>query len=400
MPFTFERTAQDRDAPRSACVLIVSSGGLEHNGGIGRQMGYFLGARAPDSAGIAYRVVDSRGPWFLGASPAHTVLAALYLGRAMLQLAWARLAAAPCLAHVNIAGRGSTVRKVILLGFARRFGLRYLLHVHDYDYAQDYCRRGPLMQRLIARMFRAADRVVVLGNRDRLRLSTLLDLPPDRLVVLPNAVPDPRPAAAGAREPGESGEPCQLLFLGDLSLRKGVPELLHALASPLLASRRWQATLAGGGDVAAFRDLAQSLGLLDRVRFPGWVDAAAVAALAAAADILVLPSHAEGLAMAVLEGLAHGLTVITTPVGAHPEVIEPETSGLFVPPGDVDALAQALARAIDDPALRRRLGQAARRRFLEAFEVRGYAQRLGALHADLLARITPVRPARVRLSLR
>jgi glycosyltransferase involved in cell wall biosynthesis len=68
--------------------------------------------------------------------------------------------------------------------------------------------------------------------------------------------------------------------------------------------------------------------------------------------------------MSVLEGLSHGLTVITTPVGAHLEVIEPEVSGLFVTPGDVTALADALVRVIDDESLRRPLAKGARDRFV------------------------------------
>jgi glycosyltransferase involved in cell wall biosynthesis len=157
------------------------------------------------------------------------------------------------------------------------------------------------------------------------------------------------------------------------------------LASPALRSRPWRATLAGGGPVDAFRALAATLGLAERVDFPGWIDQPAASALCGGADILVLPSHAEGLAMAVLEGLSHGLAVIATPVGAHGEVIEPEVSGLLVPPGDVGALAGALARVIDDDVLRDRLRAGARRRFLEKFDVRAYADRLGRLHAGLLA---------------
>jgi len=110
-----------------------------------------------------------------------------------------------------------------------------------------------------------------------------------------------------------------------------------------------------------------------------------VDAACAEADILVLPSHAEGLAMSVLEGLAHGLAVVTTPVGAHAEVIEPEMSGLLVPPGDVAALTEGLARVIEDRDLRARLQHGARRRFLEKFEVTAYAARLSALHVALLA---------------
>jgi glycosyltransferase involved in cell wall biosynthesis len=148
--------------------------------------------------------------------------------------------------------------------------------------------------------------------------------------------------------------------------------------------RRWRATLAGGGPIDEFRKLADDLGILDRLCFPGWLDQVGVRTLCADADVLVLPSHAEGLAMSVLEGLSHGLAVITTPVGAHPEVIEPDVSGILVPPGDVVALADALVSVIEDGTLRHRLARGARDRFLEAFDVRRYAARLEQLHAGLL----------------
>lgn len=88
--------------------------------------------------------------------------------------------------------------------------------------------------------------------------------------------------------------------------------------------------------------------------------------------------------MSILEGMSHGLAVIATPVGAHSEVIEPEKSGLFVPPGDVPALAGALARVIDDESLRERLGRGGRERFLAEFDVRLYAAQLTNLHGRLL----------------
>jgi len=367
---------------RAGNVLVVSPGGLEHGGGIGRQMGYFLRARKGREESVVYRVVDSRGPWFLGSSPLYTFCSGLYLARAMTRLLWARVSAAPCVAHINITGRGSTVRKIILATFARTIGLRYLLHVHDYDYAEEYRRRSGFMQILIQGVFRGAAKVVVLGTRDQRLLSSLLELPPGSVTVLHNAVPDPEPDFNKARPPGT---PCQLLFLGHLSARKGVPELLRALASPSLASLQWRATLAGDGALDEFRELAASLGISERVDFPGWVDEASVKALNAKADILVLPSHAEGLAMAVLEGLSYGLVVVTTPVGAHTEVIEPDVSGILVPPGDVAALADALARVIDDGDARERLGRGARRRFLEKFDVRGYSDRLSQLHIELLS---------------
>jgi glycosyltransferase involved in cell wall biosynthesis len=362
-------------------VFLVTPGGVEHGGGIGRQMGYFLRAHCAGQEGLRYRVVDSRGPWFIGASPLCSCGAVIYLGRAMFALLLARCSSRPCLLHVNITGRGSSIRKIILLTVARALGLRYVLHLHDYDYADYYRGRSAFLKRLIAMAFLRAATVVVLGRRDHEAISQLFELPRDRIIVLHNAVPDPVPDLARARKPGK---PCSLLFLGYLSARKGAPELLRALARLPMTTRRWRATFAGGGPIDEFRKLADDLGILDRVCFPGWLDESHVRALCADADVLVLPSHAEGLAMSVLEGLSHGLAVITTPVGAHAEVIEPEVSGLFVAPGDVPALAHALARVVDDESLRKRLGKGARERFLAEFDVRGYASRLTDLHARLL----------------
>ena len=71
----------------------------------------------------------------------------------------------------------------------------------------------------------------------------------------------------------------------------------------------------------------------------------------------MLPSFSEDLPMSVIEALAHGAAVVCTPVGALPELIEHERTGLIVEPGDVEGLASALGRLIGDPELRQRLGE-------------------------------------------
>ena len=160
-----KRDDANNDGLQTGTVLIVTPGGLENGGGIGRQMGYFLRAYQASEQRLRYRVVDSRGPWYLGSSPLHVVGAVIYFGSAMLTLFRARLSS-PCVAHVNITGRGSTIRKVILLTIARAIGLRYVLHLHDYDYAKYYRSQGTVLKSLIATMFRRAAAVVVLGRRD------------------------------------------------------------------------------------------------------------------------------------------------------------------------------------------------------------------------------------------
>ena len=115
---------------------------------------------------------------------------------------------------------------------------------------------------------------------------------------------------------------------------------------------------------------------------PGWVDSVRVEALLRAANILVLPSFAENLPMSVIEALAHGAAVVCTPVGALPDIIEHEKTGLIVKPGDVEGLASALGRLIDDQDLRRRLGENAKALHRAQLDIEVCAERLIAIWSD------------------
>ena len=87
--------------------------------------------------------------------------------------------------------------------------------------------------------------------------------------------------------------------------------------------------------------------------------------------------------MALLEGLASGLSVIATPVGAHSEVVTDGKTGLLVPPGDSAALAAALARLVNDSDFRRGLGERGRQLFLSRYSISAYITALDALYAGL-----------------
>ena len=112
------------------------------------------------------------------------------------------------------------------------------------------------------------------------------------------------------------------------------------------------------------------------MRFTGWLDQAGCRQELVQAHVLVQPSMFEGLPMSVLEAMANGLTIVATPVGSVGDAIADEETGLLVPPGDRAALAEALARVIDDADLRRRLGQGARRRFEHQFDIAVYRERI------------------------
>ena len=208
---------------------------------------------------------------------------------------------------------------------------------------------------------------------------------PRRIRVVYNGV-DPSPADAnGLREELRIPDDAPLVVeVGRLADVKGQRELLEAVAD--LPSAR--AVFVGddlerGGEYA--RELerhAAELGVSDRVVFAGQRDDAA--RVLAAADVLALPSWTEGLPLVVLEAMAQGRPVVATPVGGTPELVADGETGLLVPPRDPRALADALTRILRDPELRRRMGEAGRRRVEERFSAARMAQEVLAIYDEVV----------------
>lgn len=112
---------------------------------------------------------------------------------------------------------------------------------------------------------------------------------------------------------------------------------------------------------------ARELNLNGSWEFAGSYDGAVgCSAFMRTLDVFVLPSFAEGTSKSIIEAMAHGLPIITTSVGGSPDLLTSET-GILVPPGDSAALAEAMQRLASDPALRKRMGHAARERYLKLF---------------------------------
>jgi glycosyltransferase involved in cell wall biosynthesis len=121
-----------------------------------------------------------------------------------------------------------------------------------------------------------------------------------------------------------------------------------------------QLECAGDGDLEAVADYAGRGGVRSRVNLRGWIDPTARSELLARATVFVLPSHAEGLPVSLLEAMGAGCAVIASDVGGIPDVIVNGVNGLLVPAGDVAALTAALECVLRDGALAVRLGAQAR----------------------------------------
>ena len=111
------------------------------------------------------------------------------------------------------------------------------------------------------------------------------------------------------------------------------------------------------------------LGLSDSAHFPGVVRGREKARLFEAADVYLLPSFGEGQPVSIIEAMAYALPVISTRVGAVPDTVADEETGILVSPGDGDGLAVAMTRLVDDPDLRVAMGKAGRARYVGLFSL-------------------------------
>jgi glycosyltransferase involved in cell wall biosynthesis len=180
--------------------------------------------------------------------------------------------------------------------------------------------------------------------------------------------------------------------VGNLIERKGHAVLLHALAA--IGGRGthvpWRLAIAGEGvERPRLEALTREYGLTDRVRLLGARND--IPDLQAGADVFVMPSLWEGLPLAVLEAMVAGKPIVASRTSGIPEAIEDGRQGVLVPPGDVQALADALWRLMNEPELRASLGRAALERARSRFTIAAMVDQYERLYRQYLAQSQPWR---------
>lgn len=279
--------------------------------------------------------------------------------------------------HVHMASRASFWRKLlfILPGFA--LGVPVIVHLHGAEFRQFYAEESPgLVRRLIRYVFEKAARVIVLSEGWKAWVSCAF--PQARVVSIYNPVVLPELTAFKARESST------LLFLGRVGARKGALDLIEAIARIREPFPSVRLCMGGDGDIEGARRRTVALGLAGQVELPGWVRGAAKEALLDKAAVYVLPSYHEGLPMSVLEAMAAGLPIVSTPVGGIPEAVSDGVEGFLVEPGDIDRLSECLVRLLGDADLRRRMGGAAREKVENRFSTDVVVPQFEALYAEML----------------
>ncbi|TQN43125.1 glycosyltransferase involved in cell wall biosynthesis [Blastococcus colisei] len=224
-----------------------------------------------------------------------------------------------------------------------------------------------------------ADAVIVLTQRTAAALrSDGVDA--DRIHTIPSGFEPSLFTAAENDTRPPSARP-RIGYVGRLAPQKRADLLVRAFGR---MRRRAELVIVGDGpDRRRVAHLIRESPAADRITMTGFVEHSAVPGVLSSLDVLVLPSAYEEMGSVLVEAMAAGLPVVASDVGGIPEVVRHGETGLLVPPGDVDCLAETLDRLVADPQLRARLSAGARAR-ARAYAWPALAARVTGVYAAVM----------------
>jgi glycosyltransferase involved in cell wall biosynthesis len=221
-------------------------------------------------------------------------------------------------------------------------------------------------------MARKADHVVVLSNAVRNFMMSVDGIKGDKVEVIYQGfdfekLTATEQARKRVRDEFELGSKFVIGCIGQLFETKGQDHLLRAMGTVADRIPEAHLLLVGGGDRKPFEDLANELGLQDRVTFAGYRKD--VPACIGAMDMVVHPSLSEAFCQVLIEAMAAGKPLVSTDVGGAPEVVMQDETGLLVPPADSNAIAHAILDLYEAPSRRERLALAGQASVRQRFPV-------------------------------
>lgn len=279
--------------------------------------------------------------------------------------------------HIHSASGSSFYRKARFIKIAKALNRKVVLHMHSSVFMSFYD-KSPNKE-YIKEVLLKADQLVVLSESWKNNYHQIC-VPEDKIVIINNPVSEP------THKEVSRDKPVRMLFLGDLRERKGVWDILKALKVHKEEFRGvLEFRIGGNKREAELKQFIADNGLSDFVRFEGWVTGEKKWQLLNWANLMILPSHDEGLPITLLEAMSYSCALISTPVGGIPEILASGVNGIMVTPGNVEEIASAITYYISHPEKLQEHGSQSRK-MVEPFLPSTSITQLKTLYQELLSR--------------
>lgn len=288
----------------------------------------------------------------------------------------------PSFVHINTASYRNFFWNSIFLLISKLFWKKTILHIHGGGFVSFYKNCNLLEKFLIRKIFNITDSVVVLSQSWKKFFSSLVSH--HKITIIPNGVNlmDFNQKTTIEDEFQFPKTSIIVSFLGTLSRDKGVNDILKAI--PLVIKNQKNCVFVFAGRIEQdIYNPSKIMDIKDHVFFLGEIFGVKKIKLLLATDIFLLPSYVEGLPIVLLEAMAASLPIISTPVGAIPELVMEGINGFLIDPGDYNALAERILTLAEDKNLREKMGLNNHKKVMQEYDFRIISKKLAKLYDQL-----------------
>ena len=253
--------------------------------------------------------------------------------------------------HVHSASHLDFFRHAVFVILAKCFHKKVLLHMHGGDFERFY-HHHPKLASYVCHKANAL--IAVSSYFEQLFRSLHLSA---HIYLLHNAINPPHTTPV-KKDEEERHPKFRLLYIGSINENKGCFDVIKCIGSHKEElGGKIVYHLAGNDETGKFSAVIRQYGLESCVILHGWVDKEKKIDLLQNADCYIQPSYFESFGLSILEAMAHGLPVITSPTGGIPDLVDDGITGLYVAPGDTDGIFSSIKTLMNAPETRRKMGE-------------------------------------------
>ncbi len=280
--------------------------------------------------------------------------------------------------HIHTAAHNSFFRKSLFVRLAKKYNKKVIMHIHASQF-KDFYKVSDKKQQIV-NILNTCDKIIVLSQSWK-DFFIGIDVDSSRLEVLNNIVSPPEKIKVRK----DVQIPLRFLFLGEIGDRKGIFDLLEAIAlNRDEFSQKIHLEVGGNGEVERFKKAVKSKNLEEFITFLGWTSGEAKHEALLSADVYILPSHNEGLPISILEAMSYGLPVISTNVGGIPEVVRVDYNGYIIQAGNKEQIIKAISIFVNNIDLVRTLGRNSLK-IVESYYPPSVFRTLNGIYSELLS---------------
>jgi len=283
--------------------------------------------------------------------------------------------------HIHMSSHMSFFRKWAIFKWAKFMKIKTIVHIHGSNFEEFYNNGNSTVRGMIINVLDLADAVFVLSNSWKRFINSISKN--QNVYIVYNGA-----SIKKFSKRINNGARINISFMGRLGKRKGVYDLLDAFEKIIPDFPDAHLVLGGDGDVEKVRKLVARRNLEEHIHVLGWISGKQKIRVFRECDIYVLPSYNEGLPGSILEAMAVGVPIISTPVGGIPEAVIENRNGYLVDPGDVDELYNKLKVLCQNKELREKMSKESLSIIKEKFEIDNIAFNLLKLYQKVVSNET------------